>query len=293
MYFRSDIKTATCDVVSNPNIIAPFHLIEREIEIVEYCLRHIRQELLPTYAIGPACVHINVEVGRFSKSGCHIKEEGIAVSSSFICFVENCELFNSLWNFCKEHLGAPGTVHVNIQYSNFSASSIHVVNGVLNGLGSAAHDYDESVSIRGTVVHIGSVMSTSDALNSLEGINNVIRAGIIEWLCSSADLEENIWPVTKPPAERDIWVQSVASQVLFEQLSGINRVDVLSWNPVDSLNLAGCSPPVEKVQERHSRGHCCNVRDQSKISGFLDITRAKHRESCLPGCHNVRVIIEN
>lgn len=257
----SDRKTATCDVVEDANIIAPLHLVERESEIVEYCLRHIRQEALATYAIDAACEGLNRELWRFCKSGCHIKEEGIAVSSSFICLVKNGHSFNGLWNFGEEVFGAPGTVQVNIQYSNFGSVPVHVLNALLDGLGSAAHEYDQSVSIWSTVVHVGSVMSTSDALNSREGLDDVLRAGIKEWLCGCASLEENIWPVTKPPAERGIWVQSVASQVLVQQLSGIDLVDVFDGNLVDFLNLAGCSPPVEKVHEWDSRSQCCNVRN--------------------------------
>ena len=150
---------------------------------------------------------------------------------------------------------------MNIQYSALVASLIQVVDAVLNGLGSAAHEYDKVLSILGTVVHIGSVMSTSDARNSVEGIHDVLRAGIKESLCGCVGLEENIWPVTKPPAERRIWVQSVLSQVLVQQLSGENLLHLLGAKLVDLLNLAGCSPPVEKVQERNSRSHCCNVRD--------------------------------
>ena len=95
----SDLKTATCDVVVDANIIAPLHLLERLREIVEYCLRHIRQEALPTYAIDAACEGLNLELWRFCKSGCHIKEEGIAVSSSFICLVKNCYSLHALGNF--------------------------------------------------------------------------------------------------------------------------------------------------------------------------------------------------
>ena len=123
-------------------------------------------------------------------------------------------------------LGAEGTEQVDLDDTNLLALLVQVVHGLLDGLSTGTHGYNDLIGVLGTDVVVEMVLTTTDRGNGVHGVLDVLRNGIIEGLGSLNGLEEHVSSHGETGVRGVSGVQGVVleGQSLLEGVDGLHLV---------------------------------------------------------------------
>ena len=265
---------------------------------VEDALHHARGEFLRAEAVAPSD-HLRrsresptARGRRLGHRRHHVQIERLAHAARLLGAIQHRERAHRGRQGRQEGLGRERAVEPDLEDTDLLAVPREVLDRLLGGLPSRAHDDDHALGI-GSPDVVEEVIGAADERG--ESIHRVLhqgRAGPVVRIGGLPRLEEDVG-VLRGAADDRVVRRERPGAVGPDQIVTDHGPEVLGRERLDLGDLVRGAEPVEEVQERHPRLQGDRVGDRGQIHGLLDRAGGQHREAGGPGRHDVAVIAED
>ena len=257
---------------------------------------HARRELLARQTVTAADDGRQraaaVEHHAVHQGGGHVQVQRLGRGPRLLAAVEDGEVLGARRQCGQEGLDRERTVQPDVEETDLLAGGDQGVDGLAHGTGARAHDDDDPLCVRGSVVVNEAVLAPGVPGELVHHLCHDPGHGVVVGVAGFAALEEDVgvlggtargWGVRGEPAQPVLQHQLVRKH---------GAHDVLA-DDVDLVDLVRGAEPVEEVHERDARTHRGGVGDECEVLRLLHRRRAEHRPAGHPGAHHVGVVAED
>ena len=226
------------------------------------------------------------------EGGHNVEVYRLADRTGLLAAVENGDLLDARRDGSCEMLDRERAVQVNLHHADLAALCVQVVNGLLDRLGSRAHDNDNFFCVRRAVVVEQLVVAASQLVDLvhvvLDGVGHDLSLDVRALLA----LEVDVRVYVVAAVGRVLRVERLTAELL-ECLLVDQAAQILIIEGLDALHLVRGAEAVEAVHERIARLDGGQVRDCCEIHRLL--RRGGHQHAVAGGAagHEVSVVAED
>ena len=191
-----------------------------------------------------------------------------------------------------ELIGGEGTIQMDIQQAHLLALGGQVIDGLLGGLGGAAHEDNNALGVGSTVVIEQLVLPARQPADLGHVVLHRVGDGGHLLIAGLTALEEDIGVHGGAAGGGMLRVQGVAA----EGTQGIHvhqRTQLLIVQRLDLLDLMAGAEAVKEVQERHPTVDGAQMRHRAQIHDRLGGGGRQHGEAGAAHAHHVAVVTED
>ena len=224
--------------------------------------------------------------------GADVLIQRLAHSAGLLGTIQHRQLAAGLRNGNKELVGGEGAVQMDIQHAYFFAPGGQVVDGLLGGLGGAAHEYDDSLCIRCTVVVEQLVLPSRQLADLCHVVLHRLGDGRHLLVARLTALEEDVGVHGGAAGGGMLRVQGVAA----ESTQGVHihqRAQLLIIQRLDLLNFVAGAEAVKEVQERHPTVDGAQMCHRAQIHDLLRGGGRQHGKAGAAHAHHIAVVAED
>ena len=229
---------------------------------------------------------------RLIEGGNNIKVYRLADRTGLLAAVENGDLLNGSRDCRREMLNGERAVQVDLHHADLAALRVQIVNGLLDRLGSRAHDDDDFLCVRRAVVVEQLVITAGQLVNFihivLDGVGHDSRLDV----CALLALEVNVGVYVVAAVGRVLRVERLTAELL-ERLLVDQAAQVFVIEGLDALHLVRGAEAVKAVHERIPSLDGRQVSNRCEIHRLL--RRRGHQHTVAGGAagHEVGVVAED
>ena len=216
----------------------------------------------------------------------------LADRTGFLAAVENGDLLNRSRDCSGEVLDRERAVQVDLHHADLAALRVQVVNGLLDRLGSRAHDDDDFLCVRRAVVVEQLVVAAGQLVDLVHVVLNGVGHDLGLDVRALLALEVDVRVYVVAAVGRVLRVERLTAELL-ERLLVDQAAQILIIEGLDALHLVRGAEAVEAVHERITSLDCRQVSNRCEIHRLL--RRRGHQHTVAGGAagHEVGVVAEN
>ena len=236
----------------------------------------------------------DLDVGSASliECGAYVEVYRLTNRTNFLGAVENSDLLTGCRDGIREVLNRERAVQVNLHHTNLAAILVEVVYGLLECLGSRAHDNDDFLCVRCAVVVEQLVITAGQLVDLVHVVLNSLRNGCALDVCAFLTLEVDVRVYVVAAVGRVLGVERLCTECL-EGIVVNQAAQVLVIQGLDALHLVRGAEAVKAVHE------CVLFMDGRQMCNRAEVHcllgRGRHQH-CIAGHtagHKVGMIAED
>ena len=224
--------------------------------------------------------------------GDHVAIERLARGAGFLGAVQDGNALHGGGQGGDEVLDGEGAEKADLENAQLRAALVQVLDGLLGGFGSGAHEDEDVLGVGGADVIEELVLAAHLGGELVHDLLHDGGAGVVEGVDGLAGLKEDVG-VLRGAAEDGAVGAHGAGAVGADQVVVDHGAQVVLGQLLDFVHFVGGSEAVEEMEEGEARLEGGGVGDDRRVHGFLNGVGSEQGESGLAAGHHVAVVAED